>query len=235
VIPAHNEERRLPDTLCKIDAFVAAQPYGAEVLVVENASRDNTAGIVEDFARTHPCVRLLREAQPGKGRAVRIGALAARGEYVFACDADLSMPIDQLAKFLSPALPSYDVAIASREGPGARRYDEPFYRHLMGRVFNLLVQIMVLPGIDDSQCGFKCFRRSAAQAIFPLQSMNGWGFDVEVLAIARTHRLKIVKVPIDWYYFPGSKINPLRDTWRMFSEVMQVRMNAWRGKYRAQA
>jgi glycosyltransferase involved in cell wall biosynthesis len=232
VIPAHNEAARLPDSLAQIATFVAAQPYPTEVIVVENASRDNTAGVVTDFARDHPYVRLLREPQPGKGRAVRIGVLAARGAYVFQCDADLSMPVAEIPKFLPPALDGYDVAIASREGPGARRFGEPAYRHFMGRVFNFIVQVVALPGIEDSQCGFKCYRGPAARQIFPAQTMSGWGFDVEVLFIARRRGLRVVEVPIDWYYTPQSKINPLLDTWRMLREVLQVRLNAWRGRYR---
>jgi dolichyl-phosphate beta-glucosyltransferase len=231
VIPAHNEERRLPESLRKVAEFLAQQPYSSEIVVVENASRDNTAGVVEDFARTHPFVRLVREALPGKGRAVRLGVLDARGEFVFQCDADFSMPVEEIAKFLPPALDGYDLAIASREGPGARRFDEPGYRHLMGRVFNLLVRIIAVSGIQDTQCGFKCYRRAAAAQIFALQRLTGFGFDVEVLFIARRKRLRIVEVPIHWYYFPRSTVSPLRDTLRMVNELLRVRFNGWRGLY----
>jgi dolichyl-phosphate beta-glucosyltransferase len=231
VIPAHNEERRLPDSLYKIAAFLATQPYQAEVIVVENASRDNTAGVVEAFAQDHPNVRLIRQPLPGKGRAVRIGMLAGRGDYVFMCDADLAMPIEQVAKFLPPQLSDYDVAIASREGPNAHRFGEPAYRHLMGRVFNLLVRVIAMPGIQDTQCGFKCFRREVALDVFPLPTITGWGFDVEVLFIAQRRGYRIVEVPINWYYGVNSRISPIQDSIRMLCEVVQVRLNGWRGVY----
>jgi dolichyl-phosphate beta-glucosyltransferase len=221
----------LPDSLYKIAAFLATQPYQAEVIVVENASRDNTAGVVEAFAQDHPNVRLIRQPLPGKGRAVRIGMLAGRGDYVFMCDADLAMPIEQVAKFLPPQLSDYDVAIASREGPNAHRFGEPAYRHLMGRVFNLLVRVIAMPGIQDTQCGFKCFRREVALDVFPLPTITGWGFDVEVLFIAQRRGYRIVEVPINWYYGVNSRISPIQDSIRMLCEVVQVRLNGWRGVY----
>src|SRR5262245_12337156 len=144
IIPAHNEEHRLPPTLKAIDAFLAHQPYDSEVLVVENGSRDLTAVVTEAFAADHPKVRLLREHGRGKGLAVRRGMLAAQGQYRFICDADLSMPIEELPKFLPPVAPEYDVAIGSREAPGAHRYNEPAFRHFQGRVFSDLVKLFAL-------------------------------------------------------------------------------------------
>ncbi|HHH40547.1 MAG TPA: glycosyltransferase, partial [Chloroflexi bacterium] len=137
IIPAYNEERRLPTTLPQVAAFVEAQDYDVEVLVVDNASTDRTAEIVQEFVARYPFISLLREERRGKGAAVKKGMLAGRGEFLFICDADLAMPIEEVRKFLPPVLTDFDVAIASREAPGARRYNEPFYRHLMGRVFNL--------------------------------------------------------------------------------------------------
>jgi dolichyl-phosphate beta-glucosyltransferase len=157
--------------------------------------------------------------------------LAARGEYLFICDADLSMPIEEVAKFLPPQLEDYDVAIASREVEGARRYGEPAYRHLMGRVFNFLVRLLAVPGFQDTQCGFKCFRREVARDIFPYQTMDGWGFDVEVLFIARKRGYRIVEVPINWYYMANSRVKPIRDTLSMLGELLQVRLNDWQGMY----
>jgi dolichyl-phosphate beta-glucosyltransferase len=231
IIPAHNEEKRLPDTLNKIMAFLVKQPYQAQVVVVENASRDNTAGVVEAFARDHPNVRLIREVLPGKGRAVQIGVMAGQGDFLFICDADLAMPIEEVEKFLPPQLGDYDVAIASREGPQAHRVGEPAYRHLMGRVFNLLVRLVAIPRIQDTQCGFKCFRREVARDVFPAQTITGWGFDVEVLFIALRRQYRIVQVPINWYYGPNSRISPIKDTIRMVRELVQVRLNGWRGVY----
>ena len=157
--------------------------------------------------------------------------LAARGEYLFICDADLSMPIEEVSKFVPPALDACDVAIASREAPGARRVGEPEYRHLMGRVFNLIVRLLAIPDIQDTQCGFKVFRRQVAHEVFPLQTIDGWGFDVEVLFIALRRGYRLVEVPITWYYRPQTKISPMRDSINMLAEVMRVRINGWRGVY----
>lgn len=203
--------------------------------MVENASRDNTAGIVQDYQTRHANVRLIREARPGKGRAVRLGVLAAEGEYLFLCDADLAMPIEEVSKFLPPQLSDYGLAIASREGPNAHRYGEPSYRHLMGRVFNLLVRIIAIPHFQDTQCGFKCFKRDVACDVFPRATIDGWGFDVEVLFIALKRGYRVVEVPINWYYGANSRISPIRDTIRMVRELIQVRLNGWRGRYDTQA
>ena len=214
---------------------MASQPYTTEVIIVSNNSSDATPQIAEEFAAEYPYARVLHEPRQGKGAAVQTGMLAARGEYLFICDADLSMPIEELAKFLPPALNSYDVAIASREAAGARRIGEPEYRHVMGRVFNAIVRLLALPGIQDTQCGFKVFQREAAREVFPLQTIDGWGFDVEVLFIALRRGYKLVEVPITWYYRPQTKINPLRDSINMFTEVMRVRLNSWRGRYARKA
>ena len=230
IIPAYNEERRLPGTLEQIDRFLRAQSFTYEVLIVENGSTDRTTEMAENFAREHPYMRVLH-SQKGKGAAVKMGMLSARGEYRFICDADLSMPIEEVTKFLPPVLNSYDIAIASREVPGARRYDEPFYRHLEGRVFNWIVRVLAVPGIQDTQCGFKCFKRDVALDIFPYQTMDGWSFDVEVLYIARKRGYRLVEVPVNWYYKANSRINPIKDALDMLLEVLKIRLNAWKGVY----
>ncbi|MBP7689480.1 MAG: glycosyltransferase family 2 protein [Thermoflexales bacterium] len=231
IIPAYNEERRLPTSLDQVDRFVAAQPYPIEVVVVNNNSRDATRRIADEFAAQHAYVRVLDQPRQGKGAAVQKGMLAGAGEYLFICDADFSMPVDEISKFMPPNADHYDVAIASREVPGARRVDEPQYRHLMGRVFNLIVRVLAIPKIQDTQCGFKVFRRQAARDVFALQTIDGWGFDVEVLFIALKHGYQLLEVPITWYYKPQTKISPLRDSINMVLEVMRVRLNGWRGKY----
>ena len=233
IIPAYNEGSRLPTTLPQVIAFVESQAYASEVIVVNNNSSDNTAAIVQEFAAQLPFVRLLDEPIQGKGAAVRTGILAARGDYLFIADADLSMPITEVNKFLPPQLSQYDVAIASREVPGAVRYNEPEYRHLMGRVFNFIVKILAVRGFQDTQCGFKSFRRAAALDVFASQTINGWAFDVEVLFIAQTRGYKIVEVPIHWHYRANSRVNPIRDSIEMFSEVLKIRLNGWRGRYTA--
>jgi len=230
VVPAYNEESRLPASLLKIDDFLRQQPYAAEVLVVENGSRDNTSGVVNRFRADHPYVRLLHSAK-GKGTAVREGMLAAAGDYALICDADLAMPIGETAKLLKAVQNGFDVAIASREGDGAVRYNEPYYRHLMGRVFNAIVRSLAIPGLQDTQCGFKMFNRTVARDVFTRQTMGGWAFDVEVLAIALRRGYKVAEVPIHWYFMTESKINPLRDTISMVREVFKVRQNVRRGLY----
>ena len=232
IIPAHNEESRLPRSLEQVFAFLGEQSYPAEMLVVENGSTDRTLEVAEEFARRFPALRVLHEDLPGKGRAVRRGVLAARGEYRFIADADFSMPVTEINRFLPPACQA-DVAIASREVHGSKRYDEPYYRHFTGRVFNFLIRSLVLPGLQDTQCGFKCFRATAAEQIFPLQTMTGWSFDVELLAIARRRGCTIAEIGIPWYYNPESKISVLRDSWRMFLDLLTIRGNVRRGVYDA--
>lgn len=231
IIPAHNEEHRLPPTLKAVDAYLDKQPYSSEVVVVENGSCDLTTVVTEAFAADHPRVRLFRETGRGKGLAVRRGMLEARGQYRFICDADLSMPIDELAKFLPPALDSYDVAIGSREAPGARRFNEPSYRHIQGRVFSNLVKLFALPGFEDTQCGFKMFRVDAAEDVFRVQKFDGMSFDVEALYIAQMRGYKIVEVPIDWYYRSESRVHPILDPLRMLRDILVIRGNWRRGEY----
>ena len=210
---------------------MAAQSYPVEVIVVNNNSRDATPQIAQDFSATHPYARVLHQPRQGKGAAVQMGMLNGAGDYLFICDADLSMPVEEINKFMPPAVDAYDVAIASREVAGARRVDEPQYRHLMGRVFNLIVRVLAIPGIQDTQCGFKVFRREVARDVFALQTIDGWGFDVEVLFIALKHGYTMIEVPITWYYRPQSRISPLKDSINMVLEVLKVRRNGWRGKY----
>jgi glycosyltransferase involved in cell wall biosynthesis len=231
IIPAHNEEKRLPPTLTAVNAYLEKQPYRSEILVVENGSQDLTAVVTEAFAADHPRARLLREHGRGKGLAVRRGMLEAAGQFRFICDADLSMPIEQVARFLPPALNDFDVAIGSREAPGARRFNEPAFRHIQGRVFSNLVKWLALPGYEDTQCGFKCFRDEAARDLFPVQTFDGMSFDVEVLFIAQRRGYRIVEVPIDWYFQAESRVRPLADPLRMFADLLAIRRNWRRGAY----
>jgi glycosyltransferase involved in cell wall biosynthesis len=234
IIPAHNEERRLPHTLEQVLDFLQAQSYPAEIVVVENGSQDRTFQIAQEFAARHrgsPDLVVLKENRRGKGLAVKSGMLAARGEYRFMCDADLSMPIAETNRFLPPALKGVDIVIASREAPGALRYNEPAFRHLVGRVFNTLIRTLALPGLQDTQCGFKCFRGPVAEDLFHCQTLIGWSFDVEVLYIARERGYRIAELPIPWYYNPNSKISVFRDSLQMALDILAVRLNARRGVY----
>ncbi|HYA31439.1 MAG TPA: dolichyl-phosphate beta-glucosyltransferase, partial [Thermodesulfovibrionales bacterium] len=228
IIPSFNEAGRLPATLDRIVAFVRAQRFVSEVIVVDNASDDTTKEVVMEFCSRHPFVKYLYEAVRGKGAAVRTGMLAGQGEYLLICDADLAVPIEEVVKFLPPRLQDYDVAIGSREAEGAKRHNEPWHRHLMGRVFNLIVRMLVLPGLQDTQCGFKCFRHEIARDLFSASRIDGWSFDVEVLCFARLKGYRIAEVPVEWYYGDKSKVSPARDTWRMLKEVLRIWKNAKR-------
>lgn len=223
ILPAHNEEQRLPQTLLEIDQFISEHDWQVEVVIVENGSRDRTLEIAQNYASSHANVLVIHEDRPGKGLAVKLGMLAASGEYRFFCDVDLSMPIDQIPKFLPPVLTGVDIAIGSREAKGSVRYNEPFYRHFIGRLFSYVVWFLVLPGINDTQCGFKCFTAEAAQKLFPLQTVHDWAFDVEILGIATKMGYKIVEVPIPWYYSPQSKVNVVKDLIQTTRDVLQVR------------
>jgi glycosyltransferase involved in cell wall biosynthesis len=231
IIPAHNEERRLRETLPRVLQFLRTQKYASEVLVVENGSIDRTAPVVAELARSEPQLQLLREAQRGKGLAVRRGMLAARGAFRFMCDADLSMPIEQVSRFLPQQLAEFDVAIGSREIPGAVRFDEPAFTHLRGRVFSNLVKLAVLPGIEDTQCGFKCFTAAAAEDLFRVQRLDGLSFDVELLFIARLRGYRICEVPIDWIFHRETKVRMVRDTLQMLRDVLTLRRNLRAGYY----
>jgi glycosyltransferase involved in cell wall biosynthesis len=230
IIPAHNEESRLPRALGQVFAYLEKQPYSAEVLVVDNGSTDGTLPLARGYCKTYPALRVLHEEKRGKGRAVHLGVLAASGQYRFAADVDFSMPVEEINRFLPP-LCNADIAIASREAPGAIRYNEPYYRHLTGRVFNGLIRLLVLPGLQDTQCGFKCFRAAAAEDIFRYQTLTGWSFDVELLYIAHRRGYSIAEIPIPWYFNANSRVNVLRDSLRMFLDLLAIRRNARRGVY----
>jgi hypothetical protein len=156
--------------------------------------------------------------------------LAAHGQYRMFADADFSMPVGEISRFLPPAV-DVPIAIASREAPGAIRYDEPAYRHFTGRIFNGLIRRLVLPGLQDTQCGFKLFRADVAAELFQRQTLTGWSFDVELLYIARLRGLPILEIPIPWYFNPESKVSVLRDSWRMFRDLLVIRRNGRQGLY----
>lgn len=231
IIPAFNEEARLPGTIEQVTRYLRDQPFRWEILVVDNASTDGTSQVVQRLSSQVANLRLLHEPRRGKGAAVRTGVLAAQGEFRFICDADLSMPIEELVKFLPPTLTDFDVAIASREVPGAVRINEPAYRHWIGRAFNALVRLIALPGLHDTQCGFKCFRAAAAEDLFRRQTILGWTFDVEILFLARKSGYRIVEVPIRWVHIPGSRVRIARDSLAMFLDLLRIRWNWLRGRY----
>lgn len=232
IIPAFNEQSRLRQTLDAAVDYLAQQRYSWEIVVVDDGSTDGTSGIAADFARSHAGVAVLQNPHRGKGYAVKTGMLAARGSYRFQCDADLSMSLDELPKFLPPILAEYDIAIGSREAPGAQRLDEPLSRHLMAHSFNLIIRLIAVRGLRDTQCGFKCFRGEVAQSLFSLQTLDGFGFDGEILFLAQQRGLRIVEVPITWRHRGQSKVHPVRDTFLTLKETLAIRWNQWQGRYK---
>lgn len=231
IIPAHNEENRLPGTLWQILRFLEGQSFSSEVIVVENGSVDKTFEVAQEFAQQYRNIRVI-QSERGKGAAVKRGMLEAQGEYRFMCDADLSMPVDEIVKFIPPMLEDFDIAIASREAKGAVRYNEPAYRHYGGRGINFIIQTLILPGLNDTQCGFKCFRAAVAEDIFGLQTLHGWSFDIELLYIARKHGYRTKEIPIHWYHHPETKVSALRDAVQMIKDIFRIHANARRGVYK---
>lgn len=212
-------------------SWVATQPEPVEVLVVENGSTDGTVELARNFAAAHPFVRVIDGVRRGKGIAVRTGMLEAKGRLLFLCDADLSMPIEQIERFVPAVERGRVIALGSREAEGAHRHDEPTYRHFMGRVFNLMVKVLAVPGIEDTQCGFKMFPRAAAEEVFAPARLPGWGFDAEILYIARKRGFALEEVGVDWYYNDDSRVSAVADSLGMVKELLQIRWNGLRGLY----
>ncbi len=232
VIPAYNEEARIGPTIDALAAFLPSLGRAWEIRVVDDGSRDATCEEVRNRSGLDPRIVLQREPHRGKGGAVRAGMLGAEADLRFLCDADLSMPPGELPRFLRLAPDPFDIVIGSREGAGARRVDEPNYRHHMGRAFNRFVQRTAVAGIADTQCGFKLFTREAAEAIFSKTTIDGWAFDIEVLVIARLLGLRIHELPIEWHYRDRSQVSPVKDAFRMARDVLRIRAKAMRGGYR---
>jgi len=231
VIPSHNEEKRLPKTLEAVDEFLSSQSYSSEILVVENGSVDRTYEVAAGYCSRISNLQVIRVEGRGKGLAVKNGMLKARGEYRFFCDADLSMPIAEINRFLPPLLADVEIAIGSREVPGAVRYNEPAYRHLVGRVFNSMVRLLALPDLHDTQCGFKCFRADITEDIFHCQLFKGMSFDAEILYIATLRGYKITEVPIPWYFNADSRVRLFKDSFQMGKDLLTIRKNARKGLY----
>lgn len=243
VIPAYNEALNLRrGILQQVANYLASRSYACEALVVDDGSTDETASLAEAFAQEHPCFSLLRERHRGKAMAVRAGVLAARGRYVLFADLDLSTPLSYIHPFVELLDGGWDIVIASREAKGGARLGAPVQRRAMGRVFSLLVRLLLLPGIYDSQCGFKGFRREVAHDLFrSLRLFRGeasevsgprvTAFDVELLLLARKKGYTIREVPVLWRHVETKRVNPVLDSYRMLREVLIVWWNDRRGLY----
>ncbi len=230
VIPAYNEERRLPASLMELREFCAHWD-NTEVIIADDGSVDGTAEVAREASVGWPAVRLLRLEHRGKGAAVRAGILAAKGGYRIIADADLSMPCSLLPSLVERLRAGADVVVGSREGSGAVRMGEPRLRHLMGRAFNLAARAMALTDLPDTQCGFKAFTAFAATALFTRQRLDGFAFDVEILYIARRLGFRVCVLPIEWHYDPDSRVRPGTDSIRMFRDVLALRLATVAGRY----
>jgi dolichyl-phosphate beta-glucosyltransferase len=233
VIPAYNESARLGATLEKVLAYVHARQWDVEIIVVNDGSRDNSAEIARAFAARDPALRLVENpGNRGKGYSVRNGMLQARGRVVLFSDADLSAPIEEAPKLLQALDCGADIAIGSRWLRAETQTErQPFYRQLFGRIFNLLLRLTLGLQFKDTQCGFKAFKQPAAQAIFPRQKIERWGFDPEILFLAKKFGFKVHEIPVVWGHSGGTRINPWIDGSRMFLEMLRIRWNDLTGKY----
>ena len=233
VIPAYNEEQRIGATLDAIKAYLESQSYEWEVVVADDGSSDGTAKLVKDRAGDDNRFKVVSLPHRGKGSAVKHGMLQARGQYRFMCDADLAVSIEYLSSFMDEMREGYDIVIASREKTGARRFGEPAFTHFRGRLFNLIVRLLAVRDLQDTQCGFKCFEGPVAQRLFELQKSDGFGFDVEILYLARKLGYGIAEAPVDWYHHKASKVRLMVDWFAMLTDVVMLRLRDATGQYKA--
>jgi dolichyl-phosphate beta-glucosyltransferase len=233
IFPAFNESARLAPTLDTVLSYVSQQHWKAEIIVVDDGSTDGTADIVREYTRRNPIVRLVQNpGNRGKGYSVRNGMLSAHGDVLLFSDADLSSPISEAPKLLTAIENGADLAIGSRWlNSGVQTLRQSLLRQLFGRIYNLLLRVILGLDYRDTQCGFKAFTRHAARLIFSAQRIERWGFDPELLFLAKMYRLRVAEVPVEWGHAQASKINPFRDGVRMFGEMLSIRWNGISGKY----
>ena len=233
VIPAYNEEIRIEATLDRVLAYVYAQKWNAEILVVNDGSRDATREIVLRYAAAHPILQLVENpGNRGKGFSVRNGVLHSKGKLIVFTDADLASPIEESEKLLAALNAGADVAIGSRWlDSSLQTRKQPFYRRVLGRIFNLALRVILGMNFRDTQCGFKAFKRAAAQAVFPLQIIERWGFDPEIVFLAQRLGFRVEEVAVKWAHQENTKISPIKDGLRMFTELLTIRWYALTGRY----
>jgi len=234
IVPAYNEEHRLLPTLERLHAFLSAQPLRYEILVVDDGSKDKTCDVVETAMQSIPNLALVRQMpNKGKGAAVRRGMLAARGQIRVMCDADCSMPPEQLPRLLAPIIAcKAEISIGSRYAEGAKTdVKQPFYRVAWSRLCNKVIQRSLVPGVRDTQCGFKAFTAEAARNLFSSATIDGWAFDLEILALGKRRGFLIEEVGVEWKDDNRSRVNPLKDMWKVIREAMTIRRNIKSGLY----
>jgi len=237
VIPAYNEAERIGSTLEKVTAYLDKKGWRAEIIVVNDGSRDATAEIVRGWAQKTPAIRLLENpGNRGKGYSVRHGMMEARGDMLLFSDADLSSPIYEAEKLIAALARGADIAIGSRWVDASMQTErQPLYRQFFGRIYNLLLPLILGLRFKDTQCGLKAFTAQAAHAIFPRLRIDRWGFDPEILFLAVKAGMKIAEVPVEWAHDNRSKINPVTDGFHMFTEMLRIRQLDLAGKYQQEA
>lgn len=242
IIPAYNEEPNfIKGTLDEVPKYLSKQDYSYEILIVDDGSDDKTAELAEEFAKKHKNVKVIKNPHEGKAETVKTGVEKSEGEIILFTDFDQATPLHEIEKLL-PFFPDNDIVIGSRQLPGAKREKEPFHRHLMGLVFNIIVQIIAVRGIWDTQAGFKAFKGDLARTLFTKLKVYGQGkkvqgalvtaFDVELLFIAKKHGYKIKEVPIIWHHVSTSRVSPIKDSLRMLRDVIKIRLNDFKGIYK---
>lgn len=234
IIPAYNEEKRILPTLKEIYDYLSRQDYTYEIIIVDDGSSDNTVQLVKDFiGHNNKGINILMNGENrGKGFSVKRGMLAAKGELIFFTDADLSTPIEEIERCLPYFLNNYDVVIGSRSLPNSDIIiHQPWYREKMGKTFNFMVNMVLVKGIIDTQCGFKGFKKEAARLIFTRCRINGFSFDVEAIFLSQKFDFKIKEVPIRWKNSALSKVSPVRHPFQMFKDLITIKINDLKGKY----
>jgi dolichyl-phosphate beta-glucosyltransferase len=237
VIPAYNESSRIRPTLDEVLRYSRENGWDVEILVVDDGSRDDTTAIIQEYGQRYPQVRLVHNPENhGKGFSVRAGMLDARGDVCLFTDADLSSPMTEAQHLFDAIAQGADIAIGSRWlRAELQTKRQPLYRQLFGRIFNLVLRVILGLNFADTQCGFKAFRRDAAQRVFPLQHIERWGFDPEILFLARKLGLVVKEVPVVWAHSEGTRLHPFRDGLRMFGDVVRIRWNSITGAYTSEA
>ena len=232
VISVYNEQERISASLDTILEYLTNSEFNCEILIGDDGSVDNTVGVVNEYVEKHSNIHLFQYSHRGKGAVIKDTILMANDKYCFICDADLSMPITQLDRFLLDLDENDHILYGTRESVFSSRIGEPYFRYVLGRVFNFLTKLLLQINIKDTQCGFKMFNMSVCRDIFEQQTMNGFIFDVELFFLAQKKQLNTKEIPIDWYYYGDSKVRPSIDSFKMFIDIIRIRLNSFFGRYK---